>query len=40
MQWRNLDRLDAATLGQIQAQAERLRGLLTETGATAREPIP
>jgi deoxyribodipyrimidine photolyase-related protein len=40
MQWRNLARLAAGTLGHIQAQAERLRGLLTETGSTTREPTP
>jgi deoxyribodipyrimidine photolyase-related protein len=38
MQWRNLDRLDAATVAQIQAQAERLRASLTETGPTLRGP--
>jgi deoxyribodipyrimidine photolyase-related protein len=40
MQWRNLARLDATTLGQIRAQAERLRASLTETGSTTRGPTP
>jgi deoxyribodipyrimidine photolyase-related protein len=39
-QWRNLARLDAATVAQIQAQAERLWASLTEAGPTSRGPIP
>jgi deoxyribodipyrimidine photolyase-related protein len=40
MQWRNLARLEATTLGQIRAQAERLRATLTETGSSTRGPTP
>ena len=40
MQWRNLARLDAATLARIQAQAARLRASLTETEPSARGSRP